>query len=163
MQRQVERRGSVMNDQARGQLEKESRRGLGICSTHRRCANRGHGVDQPAQGEFQEKLNPIIEQVRVVRALLLIFSIRDSGVVSAEPVLISRTKSSSASMPPPRPRRKSIHCVDKHPGSLDRLCYRYRPPSLTRCTEHEPGRRVVAYKNVTVSEGFFSGDFPARR
>jgi len=39
------------------------------------------------QGDFQEKLNPIIEQLRVDKGLLLIFSIRDSGVVAAEPGL----------------------------------------------------------------------------
>jgi 3-hydroxymyristoyl/3-hydroxydecanoyl-(acyl carrier protein) dehydratase len=27
-------------------------------------------------------------------------------------------------------------------------------------TEHEPGRRLVAVKNVTVSEEFFQGHFP---
>src|SRR5262245_66553427 len=27
-------------------------------------------------------------------------------------------------------------------------------------TEHEPGRRIVAVKNVTVSEEFFQGHFP---
>ena len=29
-------------------------------------------------------------------------------------------------------------------------------------TEHEPGRRLVAVKNVTVNEEFFQGHFPGR-
>ena len=39
------------------------------------------------QGVFQEKLNPVIEQLRTDKGLLMIFSIRDSGVVSASPGL----------------------------------------------------------------------------
>jgi UDP-N-acetylglucosamine acyltransferase len=43
---------------------------------------------------------------------------------------------------------------------LDRLCYRYPSPLVDAVTEHEPGRRMVAVKNVTVSEEFFQGHFP---
>src|SRR3954468_6256288 len=46
------------------------------------------------------------------------------------------------------------------PAALDRLCYRYPSALVDAVTEHEPGRRVVAYKNVTVSEEFFQGHFP---
>ena len=46
------------------------------------------------------------------------------------------------------------------PEALDRLCYRYPSVLVDAVTEHEPGRRVVAYKNVTVSEEFFQGHFP---
>src|ERR1044071_8292835 len=31
---------------------------------------------------------------------------------------------------------------------------------VDRITEHEPGRRLVAVKNVTVNEEFFQGHFP---
>jgi UDP-N-acetylglucosamine acyltransferase len=44
--------------------------------------------------------------------------------------------------------------------ALDRLCYRYPSALVDAVAEHEPGRRVVAYKNVTVSEEFFQGHFP---
>ncbi len=44
--------------------------------------------------------------------------------------------------------------------SLDRLCYRYPSPLVDAITEHEPGRRLVAVKNVTVNEEFFQGHFP---
>ena len=46
------------------------------------------------------------------------------------------------------------------PEVLDRLCSRYPSALVDAVTEHEPGRRVAAYKNVTVSEEFFQGHFP---
>ena len=46
------------------------------------------------------------------------------------------------------------------PEVLDRLCYRYPSPLVDAVTEHEPGRRIVAVKNVTVNEDFFQGHFP---
>ncbi len=46
------------------------------------------------------------------------------------------------------------------PGTLERLCYRYPSPLVDAVTEHEPGRRLVAVKNVTVNEDFFQGHFP---
>jgi UDP-N-acetylglucosamine acyltransferase len=46
------------------------------------------------------------------------------------------------------------------PGTLERLCYRYPSLLVDAVTEHEPGRRMVAVKNVTVNEDFFQGHFP---
>jgi UDP-N-acetylglucosamine acyltransferase len=46
------------------------------------------------------------------------------------------------------------------PSSLDRLCYRYPSPLVDAITEHEPGKRITAVKNVTVNEDFFQGHFP---
>ena len=46
------------------------------------------------------------------------------------------------------------------PETLDRLCYRYPSLLVDAITEHEPGRRVVAVKNVTVNAEFFQGHFP---
>ena len=45
-------------------------------------------------------------------------------------------------------------------ASLDRLCYRYPSPLVDAVTQHEPGRRITAVKNVTVNEDFFQGHFP---
>ena len=45
-------------------------------------------------------------------------------------------------------------------STLDRLCYRYPSLLVDAVTEHEPGRRIVAVKNVTVNEDFFQGHFP---
>jgi UDP-N-acetylglucosamine acyltransferase len=46
------------------------------------------------------------------------------------------------------------------PALLDRVYYRYPSYLIDAIAEHEPGVRLVAVKNVTVSEEFFSGHFP---
>jgi UDP-N-acetylglucosamine acyltransferase len=46
------------------------------------------------------------------------------------------------------------------PVLLDRFCYRYPSMLVDAITEHEPGHRLVAVKNVTVNEEFFQGHFP---
>ena len=46
------------------------------------------------------------------------------------------------------------------PFVLDRLCYRYPSLLVDSIVEHEPGRRIVAVKNVTVNEEYFQGHFP---
>ena len=46
------------------------------------------------------------------------------------------------------------------PEAIDRLCYRYPSALVDAVVEHEPGRRILAVKNVTVSEDFFQGHFP---
>src|SRR6266851_1615606 len=46
------------------------------------------------------------------------------------------------------------------PVLLDRLCYRHPSLLVDAISEHEPGRRLVAHKNVTVNEDFFQGHFP---
>ncbi len=46
------------------------------------------------------------------------------------------------------------------PTVLDRLCYRFPSLLVDAITEHEPGTRLVAVKNVTVNEEFFQGHFP---
>jgi UDP-N-acetylglucosamine acyltransferase len=46
------------------------------------------------------------------------------------------------------------------PRNLDRLSFRYPSLLVDRVVEHEPGRRMVAVKNVTVNEEFFQGHFP---
>src|SRR5262245_54970623 len=46
------------------------------------------------------------------------------------------------------------------PVVLGQLSYRYPSILVDAVTEHEPGRRIVAVKNVTVSEEFFQGHFP---
>jgi len=46
------------------------------------------------------------------------------------------------------------------PAVLDRLAHRYPSLLVDAVTAHDPGRRIVAVKNVTVSEEFFQGHFP---
>jgi UDP-N-acetylglucosamine acyltransferase len=44
--------------------------------------------------------------------------------------------------------------------TIDRLCYRYPSALVDAVTDYEPGRRMVAVKNVTVNEDYFQGHFP---
>ena len=44
--------------------------------------------------------------------------------------------------------------------ALERLSYRYPSVLVDAITLFEPGRRIVAVKNVTVNEEFFQGHFP---
>jgi UDP-N-acetylglucosamine acyltransferase len=44
--------------------------------------------------------------------------------------------------------------------TIDRLCYRFPSALVDAITEHEPGKRLVAVKNVAVSEDYFQGHFP---
>jgi len=46
------------------------------------------------------------------------------------------------------------------PPVLERLAYRYPSVLVDAVTLHDPGRRIVAIKNVTVNEEFFQGHFP---
>jgi UDP-N-acetylglucosamine acyltransferase len=46
------------------------------------------------------------------------------------------------------------------PVLLDRLCYRFPSLLVDAITEHDEGQRLVAVKNVTVSEEYFQGHFP---
>jgi beta-hydroxyacyl-ACP dehydratase FabZ len=46
------------------------------------------------------------------------------------------------------------------PHAIDRFCYRFPSVLVDAVMEHEPGRRLVAVKNVSVSEDFFQGHFP---
>jgi outer membrane protein len=88
MQDKLQAGGSVLNDAARAQLEKDiekTQRDLQFAQQD--AQTEVQDLTNQLQGDFQEKLNPIIEQLRVDKGLLLIFSIRDSGVVAAEPGL----------------------------------------------------------------------------
>lgn len=42
------------------------------------------------------------------------------------------------------------------------LPHRYPFLLVDRVLELEPGKRILAYKNVTINEGFFQGHFPTR-
>ena len=46
------------------------------------------------------------------------------------------------------------------PAVVERLAHRYPSLLVDAVTAHEPGRRILAVKNVTVSEEFFQGHFP---
>jgi UDP-N-acetylglucosamine acyltransferase len=46
------------------------------------------------------------------------------------------------------------------PALLDRVHYRYPSLLIDAVGEHEPGTRLIAYKNLTINEDFFPGHFP---
>jgi UDP-N-acetylglucosamine acyltransferase len=46
------------------------------------------------------------------------------------------------------------------PDVLERLAHRFPSLLVDAVAEHEPGKRLVAFKNVTVNEDFFQGHFP---
>jgi UDP-N-acetylglucosamine acyltransferase len=50
--------------------------------------------------------------------------------------------------------------VSDLPALLDRVDSRYPSFLVDAIAEHEPGSRLVAYKNVTFNEEFFQGHFP---
>ena len=88
MQDKLNAGGSVLSDQARAQLEKDIEKGqrdLQFAQTD--AQTEVTDLTNELQGQFQEKLNPIIEQLRIDKGLLMIFSVRDSGVVAVEPGL----------------------------------------------------------------------------
>jgi outer membrane protein len=88
MQDKLNSGGSVMNDQARGQLEKEiEKASRDLQFAQQDAQTEVTDMTNQLQGDFQEKLNPVIEQLRVDKGLLIIFSVRDSGIVSADPGL----------------------------------------------------------------------------
>ena len=85
MQDKLSSGGSVMNDQARGQLEKEIEKGQRELQFAQEDAQRDlTEMQNQLQAEFQEKLNPVLEQVRAEKGLLMIFSIRDSGIIAVD-------------------------------------------------------------------------------
>jgi 3-hydroxyacyl-[acyl-carrier-protein] dehydratase len=53
----------------------------------------------------------------------------------------------------------NVKAADIH-AMLARLPHRYPRLLVDRVTEHEPGLRACALKNVTVNEPFFQGHFP---
>jgi Skp family chaperone for outer membrane proteins len=74
-----------MNDQARGQLEKEiekSQRDLQFAQQD--AQTELTDMTNQLQAEFQEKLNPVLEQVRAEKGLWMILSVRDAGIIAVD-------------------------------------------------------------------------------
>jgi len=88
MQDKLQSGGSVLNDAARSQLEKDIEKAQRDMQFAQQDAQTEvQDMTNQLQGDFQEKLNPVIEQLRADKGLLIIFSVRDSGIVAAEPGL----------------------------------------------------------------------------
>lgn len=85
MQDKLTAGGSVLNDSARAQLEKDIEKGQRDLQFAQQDAQTElTDMTNQLQADFQEKLNPVLEAVRAEKGLLMIFSIRDAGVVAAE-------------------------------------------------------------------------------
>jgi outer membrane protein len=85
MQDKLSAGGTVLNDQARGQLEKDIEKAQRDLQFAQQDAQTElSDMTNQLQADFQEKLNPVLETLRAEKGLLMIFSIRDSGVVAAE-------------------------------------------------------------------------------
>jgi outer membrane protein len=88
MQDKLSSGGSVMNDSARGQLEKDIEKAQRDLQFAQQDAQTElSDATNQLQADFQEKLNPVLESVRAEKGLLMILSIRDSGVVAVDPGL----------------------------------------------------------------------------
>lgn len=82
-QTKLQQGSGVLSDAARGQLEKDiEKMQRDLQFAQQDAQTERTDLTNQLQGEFQEKLNPVIEQLRTEKGLLVIFSIRDSGVVS---------------------------------------------------------------------------------
>ena len=80
--------GTVLADSARAQLEKDIEKANRDMQYAQQDAQQEvQDLTNQLQAEFQEKLNPIIEQLRADKGLLMILSVRDSGIVAADPGL----------------------------------------------------------------------------
>lgn len=77
--------GSVLSDSARAQLEKDiERQQREIQFAQQDAQTEVNEMTEQLQNEFQVKLNPIIEALRVEKGLHMIFSVRDSGIIAAD-------------------------------------------------------------------------------
>ena len=80
--------GTVLNDAARGQLEKEiNRMQRDITSAQQDAQAEVQELTQDLQEQFRQKLIPIIEAIGKERGLLVIFSAGDAGMIWADPGL----------------------------------------------------------------------------
>jgi outer membrane protein len=85
MQDKLTSGGSVMSDTARTTLEKEiekANRDLNFAQTDAQTER--NEMTQQLQAEFQDKLNPLLAQLRIEKGLLMIFSVRDAGIVAVD-------------------------------------------------------------------------------
>ena len=80
--------GTVLSDSARAQLEKDiERMQRDLQFAQQDAQTEVNEMTEQLQGDFQVKLNPIIEAVRAEKGLLMIFAVPEAGVVAADPGL----------------------------------------------------------------------------
>lgn len=82
LQTKLQQGGNVLNEQARAQAEKDFQRLQRELQALQEDANTElQDMTQKLQLQFQERLNPIIEQVATEKGLYVVFSVRDSGII----------------------------------------------------------------------------------
>ena len=83
-QTKLQQGGTVLSDQARGQLEKDidkMQRELQFAQQDAQAEVQQ--LTDELQGDFQRKLNPVIDQIANEKGLHFVFSIRDAGAIWA--------------------------------------------------------------------------------
>ena len=84
VQTKLQQGGTVLSDQARAQAEKDLQKYQRDLQALQEDANQElQELTARLQASFQERLNPIIEQVATEKDLYVVFSVRDSGIVWA--------------------------------------------------------------------------------
>jgi outer membrane protein len=87
-QQRLQQSGSLMNDAARSQLEKEIDRQQVEGQRFQLDAQAEiNELQAELQGEFQKKLIPVLQELAQEKGLQILFSATDAGVIWAEPGL----------------------------------------------------------------------------
>jgi Skp family chaperone for outer membrane proteins len=109
-QQKLQTSGSVMNEAARSQLEKEIERQQKDAERFQQDAQAEiNELQQEVQNEFAKKLSPIIEQIATEKGLHLLFNARESGISWATAGLdltsdvIKKLDAGKAPTAPPKP------------------------------------------------------------
>ena len=85
-QSKLQQSGALMNDAARGQLEKEiERQQVDQQRFEQDAQAEVTELQTQLQGDFQEKLFPILNQMVVEKGLHVLFSAADAGIIAADP------------------------------------------------------------------------------
>lgn len=87
-QQKLQTSGTVLNDAARGQLEKDvDKLNVDIQRMQQDAQAEVQDLQAQLQNEFQKKLMPVIEAVVKERNIVLLFSRNDAGIVYGDPGL----------------------------------------------------------------------------
>jgi outer membrane protein len=85
LQAKLQQGANVLSPQALAQLEKDiEKQNRELQFAQQDAQTEATDLRNQVQAEFQEKLNPVIEDVRKEKGLHIIFSIRDSGIAAAD-------------------------------------------------------------------------------
>jgi len=110
-QQKLQTSGSVMNDAARSQLEKEIDRQQKDAERFQQDAQAEiNELQQEVQNEFAKKLQPLLEQVATEKGLHLVFNARESGLswaaagLDLTPELIKKLDTGAKPGPPATPK-----------------------------------------------------------